>query len=452
MTFHSFRDGNRRSAKGAWLWRTLWALHDHNPLPPRVNHFLREWVLAPARVIRGRLRAFLEARRSLRRAYDLFGDPVVPADRFLEPLHSFLPMSWERVQEWFSALHEMNEYLRLANGAWMPQPFANYAGKGVPIEDVALRVLGYAFAYQATGDAVFLERALGGSRYLLRERRFGDGHLLLQGHTVIDTTYTFAGLAWLKVWEITSDERAFAAARDLGDHLVSYQIAGSINHAVTPAQLLADLYRVTGDEKYLQNAVKRVRRAALPNQLPYGGWPTEHESWSWYHAIITKSVVRAYLAAPFTLEYYAKKDQMARCIYRALNRFIVSQRPDGSIKAGRGKLRYDERDEYGSNPREQWVTFHSERGFTHVAPREAQEFYALELDCLCEACVELPAPGLRPVIEGLATCLSHMKEVWRPEFNTMAAGHYMWLRKVYAERFMSNGQRPFASAQQESRA
>src|SRR5581483_4676432 len=101
-----------------------------------------------------------------------------------------------------------------------------------------------------------------------------------------------------------------------------------------------------------------------------------------------------YLAAPFTLEYYAKKDQMARCVYRALNRFIVSQRPDGSIKARRGKLRYDERDEYGSNPREQWVTFHSERGFTHVAPREAQEFYALELDCLCEACVELPAPGL----------------------------------------------------------
>lgn len=424
MSFHSFRDGNFRG-RDSWVVK-LWRWHDRHPLPPWINRLVRRFVLRYLRLATFKARHALEVKRSLRVGRDQFGDPVVPDNRILVPSFAPAPMPWKQAVDWFSRIHEMNEFLRQPDGSWRPQPFANYAGKGISIEDVALRILGYVGAYEATGEALYLERALAGSEYLLKKRRFADGHLLLQGHTVIDTTYSFAGLAWLALWQVTDDARLLSAARSLGDHLLRYQIAGSINHAAIPAQLLARLYRITGDEKYLRRAVQRIVWAVLPYQLPYGGWPAGHESWTWYHAITMKSVVETYLAAPFTLKYVSQKDRMARSIYRALNRFVASQRPDGSIKAGRGGITYDERDEYGSNPREQWVIFIPSVGFQRSTPAVSHEFYCFELDALCHARLELPCAELDPVIEGLASFLARKNEVWRPEFNTMAAGAYLY--------------------------
>lgn len=427
MTFHSFRDGNFR--RHVSLWTRIWLWHDRHPLPAWLNRFVRRFVLRYLRLAVFRARHALDVRRSLRAGCDQFGDLVVPDRRILEPRFTFAPMPWDKATEWFFRVHEMNEFLRQSDGSWRPQPVANYSGKGIPIEDVALRILGYVAAHRAQGEALYLERAVAGSEYLLKKRRLGDGHLLLQGHTVIDWTYSVAGLAWLALHDVTGDERLLAAASRLGDHLLQYQVAGSTNHAAIPAQLLARLYRITGTERYLRGAIKRITWAVPPYQLPYGGW-SSHESWTWYHAAITKSVVETYVPTPFTLEYQRHKDRMARCIYRALNRLVASQRADGSIKPGRGTLTYDERDEYGSDPREQWVVFIPSVGFQRSVPPVSHEFYCLELDALCHARLELPCPELDPVIEGVASCLASKKEVWRPEFNTVAAGAYLAYRQT----------------------
>jgi hypothetical protein len=435
MSFHSFRHGNINNKREHTILELLWRWHDRHPLPSSANRFVRKFIVSYLREWLFRIRSFAEVRRAVVHGRDEFGDPVVPDRQLLDPIYPFIPMKWEQALAWFAKLHEVNEFLRRSDGSWVPQPYANYANKGVPIEDVALRILGYVGAYRATNDNLYIERAQAGAAYLLKKRQFADGHLLLQGHTVIDTTYTFAGLAFISLWEVTGESNLLAASRALGDHLMQYQIAGSINHAATPAQLLGPLYRYTGDEHYLRNAVKRIKRAVLPYQLPYGGWPSGHESWTWYHGITTKSVVRAYVAMPFTLEHVPLKDRMASCIYRALNRFITSQRPDGSLKPGRGAVTYDERDEYGSNPREQWVHFIPGTGFRRAAPIASHEFYCYELDALCNASVELPCREVNPIIEGLAAYLAAKEELWRPEFNTMAAGAYLYYRSLNGTPF-----------------
>jgi len=398
-----------------------------------LNRFVRDILLAPSRIAAFKVSNYANNLRAVKRGRDSFEDPVVPDDALLRVSFRFPPLAWQRAIEWFGSLHELNEYLRTPDGAWAPQPFANYFGKGIPVEDVALRILGYLHAYEATGEEIFLTRALAAGDYLVRKRRFADGHLLLQGHTVIDTTYTFAGLAWLAIADISEDPKWLAYARSLGDRLVEYHIAGSVNHAATPVQLLGPLYMKTGDERYLRAAVKRLRTAVIPFQLPYGGWPSGHESWTWYHSISTKSLIRAYIAMPFTLDYYAFKDKVARSIYRALNRLVASQESDGRIKSGRGKLLYSERDEYGSDPLDQWATFEPGRGIYRVPRRNAHEFYGYELDCLCTARLELPCPELDVTIDGLASYLAAKQEFWRPEFNTMAAGHYLRFRKGQSE-------------------
>ncbi|MCP9469765.1 MAG: hypothetical protein NNA31_07165 [Nitrospira sp.] len=357
--------------------------------------------------------------------HDSFGDPVVPDRKFAAPIYQFIPLGYEATLKWFESLHEMNKYLRTPEGAWYPQPFTSYAKRGISIENIALISMGYMNAHTATKKLDYWTRAIGGVEYLLKKRMFGDGHLLLQGHTVIDITYTFAGLALLRVWEICGETRFLVAAKKLGDHLVAYHISGSTNHACTPAQLLASLYKITGDEMYLDCAVQRISSSAIPYQLPYGGWPYPHESWSWYHSLITKSIIQTYLAMPYILKYQSKKDKFARAIYKAINRLIVSQRADGGIKPGRGKLRYLERDEYGCSPSEEWAFFDPSVGFARAMTVPSHEFYCYELDLLCTAALDLHANEFSDVIHGVAQKLSNEKTIWRPEFNTMAAGAYL---------------------------
>ena len=81
-------------------------------------------------------------------------------------------------------------------------------------------------------------------------------------------------------------------------------------------------------------------RSAVAFQLPYGGWRGA-DSWIGYHSSIARSVIDTYVALPNTLETYAKKDRLARCITAALNRLLVGQqegagasRSDGATRSG----------------------------------------------------------------------------------------------------------------------
>jgi hypothetical protein len=413
--FHEYR---YRPVTPAGLYERLWQLHDDHPLPEWLDRPLRE-----ALYLGRRLRHALATPRP-RDGRDEHGDPIPPRQEIVEPVRLFQAPSLEQVRARFQALHAMNEHLYHGDGSWEPHRYMFLYGAGIPIEEVAFRVLGYLDAYSAFGEPEYLARALEGGRYLLERRVFADGHLRLQGHMVVDLCYTFAGRALLALWRHDPSVEAYrTAALAIGDRLVEHHIAGSLDHAAIPAQLLGPLYRLTGRRRYLDAALKRVLRSAVAFQLPYGGWAGEG-SWTWYHAIIARSAMEAYVSTPNTLRYYAKLDRIARCITAALNRMLLAQDAEGRIKMGRG------REELDYNYTDYAATFDGER--FRPATFTLRDYSGHEeLDLLASAYEELGVQQAIPAAHGYARFLLAREAVVRVEFDTHAVGRYaaflVWL-------------------------
>lgn len=417
-TFHSRREGDVRSLRAPWV--RLWLVHNRHQLPTPLNALVRNFVLPHVHRVALRFSNLRADRRAWRRGVDEYGDPVAPRDHLVAARHSFSAPPLSELERAFERTHEQNEALRNADGTWSPHRFSPYYGKGITLEELAARIVGYLDAHDATGERLYLERALVAGDRLL-ERQLGDGHFRLQGHTSIDVTYTFAGLAALRLLEVTRETRYLRAAVSAGERIAEYHLAGSINHAVLPALLLARLYESTGLRRLLAKAHRRVRMTALAFQLPYGGWDT-HDSWTWYHALITRSLIETYVATPFVLEHYSLKDRLAEAITAALNRMILAQQADGRLKAGRGDLVYEERDDAGVPYLERQVSFDLASGFTRRS-EPLLEPHHFELDVLLTASELLCVPGLDSTIFGV---MRHYvgKRCWsRPEFDTLALGH-----------------------------
>lgn len=323
--FHDYRSKPDRYTP----WLRLWHWHDDHPLPPRLNKAARS-VLFHARRMRQRW-----STPDPVDGKDEHGEPVVSSYGYPEPVRPFRQVSLADVERRFRQIHAANETLYNGDGSWDPHPFMPLSGSGIPLEEVADRVVGYLGAFEAFGDPVYLERAEAGGHYLVEQRLMANGHIRLQGHHVVELEYGYAGCALLELWaRDRSQTHWFDAARRIGDRLLEEHIGGAIDHALKAVQVLAPLYVWTGDERYLRAAIKRAFRA-VHLQLPYGGWPG-CDSRIWYHCIIARGLVEAYVATPNTLAYYAKKDRLARAITAATNRFALAQEPEGHVRVGRG--------------------------------------------------------------------------------------------------------------------
>ena len=314
--FHGYR-GNRWTPKG--LYGRAWATADGVALPPSLTRALRFGVSGVRRL-----------RVSVRGHRAPHGD-AVRRNAVLPACADFAPTSAASAAAAFEAVHQANEALSRPDGSWDPHPFAEYAGRGVSVEEAALRIPGYLDAFDATGREVYRARAEEAGEHLLR-RTSAAGDLHLQAHLVPDLPYGFAGAALLALWDRDRAGRPdlLDAARRIGDRLLDYPIAGSVNHACTPVWTLAPLYTATGDPRYLKGAVRRVRRTALAFQLPDGAWPG-HESWMGYQGITTRALIELYAAVPFFPEWYPLKDVLAETITAALNRFVVAQDASGRL-------------------------------------------------------------------------------------------------------------------------
>ena len=343
----------------------------------------------------------------------------------LPPMHAFPAPDIDRAAAAFRTVHEANEALRRSDGTWDPHPFAEAAGRGVMVEEAALRVPGYLGAYEATGVQEYLDRAEGAGRHLIRDRMFADGHLHLQGHLVPDLPYAFAGRALLFLWRRDPAGRTdyLRAARKIGDRLLEYPIAGSANHACAPAQLLGPLYQATGDRKYLDGAVKRVSRTAVAFQLPGGGW-RGHESWSWYHAIVLSGLIETYVSTPFVPTRYTVKDRLANAITAALNRMTLLQEPGGRIDPMGESTTVKERRQVGREFERKSVRFRDGRFERAAAPPVGQPS-GYEMDALVAACVGL---GVRPEpAYGLGQWLVERDVDHRLELKTLGIGRLLGL-------------------------
>ena len=407
-TFHNYRYKPERYET---LLQRLWHFHDQRPLPPRLNRLTREGVYYVRRV-----RDVHLAPRPVD-GRDEYGDPVVPRQSFLAPRRAFRPPELEAVEARFRELHAMNEYLYNGDGSWEQHEYSSAYGAGIPIEAVAYRVLGYLRAYEAFGDPVFLRRAREGGDYLLRERVFADGHLRLEVHLVVELVYTFAGLALLALHRQDPGRADYLdAAGRIGDRLVEEHCTGCSDHAVMPAQLLGPLYRLTGQDRYLKAALRRVSKYAVALQLPYGGW-TGADSFVWYHSIITRSAMAAYAATPNTLAYYAKKDRLARCVTAGLNRVLAGQDESGRVKTGRGDITWD----YNYTGH----TVRWEGGRLVPTASDLRQYTGPdELDLLVSAFEDLAVQPAAIAAHGYAGAMLDRTEVRRADFDTFAVGRY----------------------------
>ncbi|MDT0632625.1 hypothetical protein RQM47_02195 [Rubrivirga sp. S365] len=253
---------------------------------------------------------------------------------------------------------------------------------------------------------------------------FANGDLHLRGHLVPDLPYAFAGTALVELWQRDPPGRRdlLSAAVRIGDRLLAYPIAGSVNHACAPVWLFAALYRATGERRFLSAMVRRVRRTALAFQLPDGAW-AGHESWTWYHGITTRALVDAYVALPFFPQWYPTKDRLAAAISRALNRLTAAQTADGRFDPVHPSAGAKERREFDARRQRGGVQFDG-RSF-RLAPGAEHVEGGYEMDAVVTAAEWLGIGG--GVAHGLARGTFCGGLLQRLEFDTLAAGRYLAL-------------------------
>jgi hypothetical protein len=418
--FHSYR----YTSKHFTPYLRLWHWHDRHPLPPRLNKVARE-ALYWCR----RLRQRLSTPRP-RDGWDEYGDPVASRYSYPEPVRPFAPIPLAAVEARFREIHAANEHLYNGNGSWEPHPRMPLCGSGIPVEEVSERVLGYIGAYEAFGDPLFLQRAEEGGRYLLDRRVFANGHLRLEGHLVIELEYAYAGCALLALWEHDRTRTEYLdAALKIGARLLEEHIGGAIDHALKPVQLLAPLYRITGDERYLRASLRRSFRA-VRLQLPYGGWPGD-DSRIWYHCIIARGLIDAYVATPNTLEHYVKRDHLARAITAALNRVAHAQVEDGHVRIGRGDGTKDPLFAKFTRVFHRRTVVFTASGFEQghldlcdFAPRDV-------MDLLTSAWEDLSIAPAARMAHGFAGVALRTSQIHRLDFETYAVGRYaLFLRRL----------------------
>ncbi len=106
------------------------------------------------------------------------------------------------------------------------------------------------------------------------------------------------GSALVSAWELTKDERYLTAARKSGDWAIKRQMVGNWNYNAFSVGLLARLSIATGDEEYLQAAVKKADIGVLPGQMTSGRWFDAHNASAVYHNILLRELFQLLHALP----------------------------------------------------------------------------------------------------------------------------------------------------------
>jgi hypothetical protein len=104
------------------------------------------------------------------------------------------------------------------------------------------------------------------------------------------------GVTLLLAHHITGEETYLRSAVRAGDWALPRRFVGNINYNTLSAYLLARLYRVTGDQKFLAQAKAIFQYVALPTQMPLGRWLDQHNAKIQYHGIIVRHGLELLLA------------------------------------------------------------------------------------------------------------------------------------------------------------
>ena len=229
----------------------------------------------------------------------------------------------ETAQTGFDYFHRRSEALYdRGNGTWGYEKYRS----AIALRDVAWRVQGYLALSQtkAAEASLYRQRAVEGLNYLLTtQQRSGlfpfpalsiDHHKwgrqmarliqacprCIEGEWVVETPPEDQGLqydngvvgvALIEGYEVLRDRRYLAAAERAAQWALTQPLSRNVNYNSFSIRLLARVYALTGNQKYLDDAVRRTREAVFPTQTETGRWADAHNARLVYHNIITDGLV-----------------------------------------------------------------------------------------------------------------------------------------------------------------
>lgn len=259
---------------------------------------------------------------------------AVPKDRLIEPQHKFPRPPLSQVRAGFAEIHEASESAYQGGGVW---------GKSIlspeypPMyRNTAWRITGYCHALAVEGNDLLRTRVMEGAEYLVKEQQENGSFLwwAYETHGYPDSDHLLyctsgPGVAFLAVYELTGDDRFLEASRRAADWAVGHGISPNNNYNSFAVWHLAEHYRATGEEKYLEHAVYGNREGAFARQLPNGAW-AGHNAWIFYHAIIVRGFAALLGVLP---DGHEAKPELQERTMAALNHLIEEQRANGHFRA-----------------------------------------------------------------------------------------------------------------------
>ncbi|MFO0820520.1 MAG: hypothetical protein U1A77_21415 [Pirellulales bacterium] len=134
-----------------------------------------------------------------------------------------------------------------------------------------------------------------------------------------------AGVALLRLFEATKDDKYKKAAMRAADWAVSRPVVPNWNYNSFSVYLLADAYGCTGDKKYLESAKKKTRLGILPGQLTEGPrkgrWADAHNARPPYHYIMVRALAALATVMP-------KDDADLPAVVESLWLALLARNPD----------------------------------------------------------------------------------------------------------------------------
>ncbi len=269
------------------------------------------------------------------------GRPAGGAPRIAQD--TFPDFTYEQVLDHFRHYHERSESTYRGNGTWEN---TEYRIAHPLVRDSSRRAQGYMRAFAATKNPLYRERGRAALDWLITDQK-PDGHFTWWNAPAgtdnrVDCQYTTAegGSALAEGYAFFGDPRYRAASARAAEWEESCELVWNTNYVLFAAWHLAKHYRITGEQRWLDAAVLRVARCAIPRQAPDGSWregegaPAAligHNQRIWYHAIILRGAIEVYRVLPAE---HAVREPLLHCIQAGVDRAVAMQTSEGAIPVG----------------------------------------------------------------------------------------------------------------------
>jgi hypothetical protein len=143
-----------------------------------------------------------------------------------------------------------------------------------------------------------------------------------------------AGAALVLGYAMTGNAKYLDAARRAGDWATSRPLVLNWNYNSYSGALLAQLYRATGERKYLRAAIDKFEYGVLPGEMENGRWFDQHNAKPQYHALLCRNLTEYVLALEKAADPHASEAKTKTL--RALDSMAAEINRYGASNAGEG--------------------------------------------------------------------------------------------------------------------